>query len=65
MPIIHDYESSTDSNDSNYIDEFENAFLSKCPECEEYRREDEINREKCMCYDCIESLREEKENEGK
>ena len=49
MPIIHDneYESSTD---------YENAFLSKCPECEEYRREDEINREHGICQDCVDDI---------
>ena len=58
MPIIHDneYDSSTD---------YENAFLPKCPECGEGRREDEINNFHGICNDCIEDLREKKEMDEK
>ena len=61
MPYDHDnqYESSTDSNDSDYMDDYENAFLSKCPECEEYRQEDEINREHGICQDCVDDIEDD------
>lgn len=61
MPYDHDneYESSTDSNDSDYMEKCEESLLSKCPKCREDRQEDEINKFHGMCYVCVDELEDD------
>ena len=61
MPIIHDdeYESSTDSNDSDFMEKCQDNMFFKCPKCDVKRPENEINDTLGICNVCVDELEDD------